>query len=423
MKVTTKVVLAALIALQIGCSGMGKTELPALSAEAQERFSGVSKDGALESADNKLKAAYEQEMSYFAPRSLKSAEKALGKARKLAGDKKSKDTAVFSQILAMEAALVKAENTKVAVLRELADVFALQDDLDSIHSKAYDKRRYAGLMSDIDDLIEYIEEGNSDKARSKLPKLTQKMLQFEVDTIVYNALNLAKIALADARDVDADDLAVKSYEKAEALYESAETFIRENSKQTQAVQRRGANALLEAKHAIYVAKMVKALQGIKPDKFEAIVLDEERRLDRVTQALEIDPIHDRSVTDQAQALADAVVRLKDRAREIESTLNKLSAEQRSESESVRETQQTAPESAAVESVNTQALAMDVIPEAVLDSHDNATTAVTDDMAATTEQAGTEVNASVVEQAPVTNNDSSAENPDASVPGTDVVVGE
>ncbi len=361
MRLIGKLALVAALAIQLGCSGMGKNELPTLSSEAQQRFSGVSIAQALETADSKLQNAYKQEMGYFAPQSLKKAERALAEAIKRAGSKEPNDVLVFTQVLAMEAALLKAETTKVMVLRELAEAFALKDDLDLVNAQAYDKRRYNGFVSDIKDLIEYIEDGKNDKARSKLPELTQALIQFEIDTIVYNTLNPAKASLADAKDADADKLAVKSFEKASALYETAEAFIRANAKQADAVQQRGLNALLEAKHAIFVARMVNSLQGIKPDKFENIVLDEERRLGRVAQALGLGPIYDRSVSDQALVLADAVIELKDRLREMEGKLKSLKAEAELSSEATHGVQQPLVESEIAENkddVTTTPVAVD-----------------------------------------------------------------
>ncbi len=309
-KLSTVVLVAALVS-QLGCmsSAIKEAELPPLSPEVQSRFAKLPPAAVIADAEAQIKAAYIAQLDFYSPQYLKRAEEALKAAKKEARSQKPGQRGELVYILALEAALARAAETKSAVLAQMSDVFKLREALDRVDAGHYKKRTYDKLMSRIQELISHIEAQRSDKFAAKLPVLIEDMTEFETHTIVHNALYPAALALEEAEDVDADDYAPRSFAKAELTYERAEKRIRANPHDASTVTRLGNEALVEARHAFYVSRAVAALQEVKRDKLERIVLDEEQRLGQIATVLSINPIYDRSLPDQALALVEAVADL------------------------------------------------------------------------------------------------------------------
>ncbi len=303
--------LVAALASQFGClsSTIKEVEIAPLSAEAQARFADLSPQAAISEGEERIKAAYIAELDLYSPQYLKRAEELLQAARQAHAKRDIGKEAVFVQILALERALERAEATKTAVLRQMAEVFELRRALDRIDAEHYKQRLYNKLMERIRLLISHIEAERDDKFRDNLPELVEDMRAFETDTIVHNALNTAALALEEADGVDADEYAPDSFAKAKLTYTRAEKRIRANPHDSETVQRLGRDALVEARHAFYVAKAVVVLQEVRKDEMERIVLAEESRLGRIAEVLSVRQIHDRSLDDQAAALVAAVTAL------------------------------------------------------------------------------------------------------------------
>ncbi len=304
------VMLLAVVVAQLGCmaSTIKEVELPALSADAQARFATLSPEEAIADAEEKIRGAYVAEIDLYSPQYLKRAETALSQAKR-AQRKRVDNKAVFIQILALERALAQALVIKNTVRHRMAEVFKLRNALDHADAEHYKKRIYDNLIDRMEELVSYIETEQQKRFEAKLPILVEDMRAFEVDTIVHNSLNAAALALDEGEEIGADKYAPKSFSKARLVYQRAENLIRADPHEVEIVRRLGREALVEAKHAFYVAKAVMVLQEVKRDAMERVVLEEERRLGQIAEVLSLRHLHDRSLDDQAAALAAAVTTL------------------------------------------------------------------------------------------------------------------
>ena len=311
MKLVTVGILAVAILAQLGCSrqALVQTSMPPLSAEARARFAALSPAEAIQEAETKINSALQARLDFYSPQHFREAYGALTRARQLSADRQAPREAVFSQIVSMESALRRAEANRQKVESEMVEVFKLQQALDHANASQFKEHIYNKLMHRVEALISYIEAGNEGQFQADLPDLIAEMSAFETDTIVYNALNAAALALQEAEQVDAPEYAPKSFNKARYVYERAEKQIRAQPHNSKNVSRLGRAALVEAKHAFYVSQEVKALQEIKKDRMEQIVLEEEARLRQIAEILSIKQLHDRPVDDQASVLATTVYKL------------------------------------------------------------------------------------------------------------------
>ncbi|MFC1750131.1 hypothetical protein ACFL2V_15125 [Pseudomonadota bacterium] len=299
-------VIFLLITLQTGCSTSLVKEGAVLSAATQARFADISPEDAVKTAEQNLNAAFDNEIAYYAPANTRKAQDALKEAQHLLEEKKASKDQIIQLVTIVEEAITAGSTNKAIVIDVLADSLSMKESLDDISAAEFSRRKYNKLANRLSGLISLIEKGDQEAALAKQPPLLEDMGKFEIEAIIHNALNPAYLALEDADDHNADDLAEVSFEKAEALYEHAKEFIHNNPRDKENVDRLAKESLVEALHAKYVAITVKILQKIPRDEMEPIVLAEESRLGYITKALEHSDIHDRALNDQALTLAKSV---------------------------------------------------------------------------------------------------------------------
>ncbi len=304
--------MAAVVLLMAACSGAGlkEADLPPLDAEAEARFAATTPAEAVAALEKRMEAVEEVRLGDYAPAHMGRARQALEGARRALDDGKAR--VVFEWVVVAEKALDDAETTRKEVEQRLSGFFEMKAALIRARADRYRLHRFRKLMDRGSELIAMVEAGRAEEVKKRLPPLLADMTAFETDTIVHYALDPAAQALEEARQVEAAELAPHSYDKARLTYQRAEREIRANPHASEHVGRIADEALREARHAFFVARRVAQLEAMKRDHLEQIVLEEERRLGRVARALELGPIHDRSLDDQARTLVTTARQLKNR---------------------------------------------------------------------------------------------------------------
>ncbi|MDH4099286.1 MAG: hypothetical protein OEV28_01770 [Nitrospirota bacterium] len=305
---------AILLASQVACVSIPypipylTPELTGVTPEMSERFAGISLEQAVADAEAKVAKAYENELNFYSPRNLGTAEDALTYVRKQMQEKPQRDTFLV-RILLIESSIGKGYAVKSAVKNQLAEVFSMRAALEEAKAPMYDKGRYDDVVGEIKDLIDYIERDRAERARGEIPALVAKMKTFETEAIKHHALNPAKLILSKASSQNAEEYAPRTLQEARTIYAQAEAYIMSNPHDKESVARLGSESLFAARHALYVAEAARDIQNMGTRASEDIVLDAERRLKRIAEALNHPDVRDRSLHDQTMALAGAAGQL------------------------------------------------------------------------------------------------------------------
>ena len=137
-----------------------------------------------------------------------------------------------------------------------------------------------GYVDDVVDLVKEIEAGKMNEAMQGQAELLKDMLELEIEIVTDKNLTPVEVMLEKAEDADAEDLAEKTFEKAENELESAKKFIQANYRNNEQVKATSTLAMRSAKHAYHVAQEVEALKSLKPEAAEEKVLYIESLLER-----------------------------------------------------------------------------------------------------------------------------------------------
>lgn len=204
-------------------------------------------------------------------------------------------------------------------------------------------------VEDVMDLIKDIEAGKMNEAMQGQAALLKEMLELEIEIVTDKNLTPVEAMLEKAEDVDADELAEKTFEKAEQELESAKKFIQANYRNNDQVRKTSALAMRAAKHAFHVAKEVETLKELKPEAAEEKVLYMESLLERVNKKFNQGVVIGHSLYDQAGILAKRVDALLD----DKAALNREVAQLRRENSNEVEVTEL-PAQAPVEAVSLEA---------------------------------------------------------------------
>jgi outer membrane protein OmpA-like peptidoglycan-associated protein len=133
-----------------------------------------------------------------------------------------------------------------------------------------------------------LEKGNLNNAKKRSAEAEKIYRQAELEAIKTNYLAEAKRFLKEAENVNAPDLAPRTYKKAQGLVKDAERELNENRYDTDVARVLARQAKREARHAIYLAVTIKKLKQ-NDQTWEDLILVSERPLVRISATLDIIP--------------------------------------------------------------------------------------------------------------------------------------
>ncbi len=254
-----------------------------------------------ETASMAIAKANKEEFNFFAPLHLQQASDSLKQGQKKIQIKKTqaegvKDCFKVNQLIE-NGMLIKAK-----VESSLSDALAELDMLKKIDEEKKFTGDIQDYVDDVIDLVKEIEEGKMNRAMQGQAELLKEMQELEINIVLNKNLRPVEAMIERADDADAEELAKKTFEKAEAELKSARKFIRVYYRNSEQVEKVSAIAMRKARHAYYVAKEVETLTELKPKAAEEKVLYIESLLERINKKFNKDEVTGYSLYEQTSII-------------------------------------------------------------------------------------------------------------------------
>ena len=263
-----------------------------------------------ETASMAVARGNKQELHFYAPLHLEQASDALEDGQENIKSKETLAEGVQQCIkvnklvdngIAMKAKVITSLSDSLAELKMLKKVDAAKNFSDDIQD----------FSDDIVDLVKEIEGGQMNDAMQGQAELMKDMLELEIEIVTDKNLAPVEAMIEKAEDVDADDLAEKTFEKAENELDSAKKFIRAHYRDDAQVEKTAALAMRSAKHAYHVAKEVETLIGLKAEAAEEKVLYIESLFERINKKFNQQVVIGNSLYEQSTIVGQRVDSLVD----------------------------------------------------------------------------------------------------------------
>ncbi|MCW8854818.1 MAG: hypothetical protein OQK72_08975 [Gammaproteobacteria bacterium] len=255
-----------------------------------------------ETASLAIAKADKEDLHFYAPLHLEQASDNLQEGQEKIKVKETQAQGV-AQCFKVKKLIENGVATKAKVKTSLKDSLAELNMLKKVDDEKKFTDDIQDHIEDVMDLVKEIEAGKMNEAMQGQAELLKEMLELEIEIVTDKNLTPVEAMLEKAEDVDADDLAEKTFEKAEAELESAKKFIRANYRNNEQVKNTSALAMRSAKHAFYVAKEVETLKELKPEAAEEKVLYIESLLERVNKKFNQEVVIGHSLYEQSTIIS------------------------------------------------------------------------------------------------------------------------
>jgi len=306
--------------LVTGCLGRGENGERDLRKNLQEAVATETRHAGeiIESLQEKLEQAYDDELNVYAPAHIIAAESALTKGRTFYSgrqEEKAVTEGLFAEVMLVEAYAVKNNARRV-----LAHVFELKQHLDELGTRRIFPERHEVVVKGIRGAAEAIEKGDMKKALNDESRLLTLMRVLEIDVVTFVRLDKAEEALALAREIGAEQKAPKSWKAAEGAMARAHLYIEKNPGDEVGTVSRGEAATQAVLQALFVTREVVAINDLaEKELWEEIVLGFEGHLNQIGLALGADDVRAMALRDRAAGLAGVAGQLKRAVEDFEKT--------------------------------------------------------------------------------------------------------
>lgn len=234
--------------------------------------------------DAALAAANEAQANVLAPKNYgeaaslyRSAEEKLRRGRSIDSIKKDLEEAA--------AALRKAVDATRLANVTLSGAIQARNDAVAANAAQFAMTQWRDAEERFAAAATRLEDGNVKSARSRADDATRLYRAAELTAIKANYLDETRRLIAEAKDDRVERYAPKTLARAESLLAQAEKALNENRYDTDEPRSLAREAKYEAKHAIYLASILKPVRD-RDVSLEDFALDNERPIARVAGTLD-----------------------------------------------------------------------------------------------------------------------------------------
>ncbi|WP_156499731.1 hypothetical protein, partial [Oleiphilus sp. HI0061] len=314
LSISKKIILASSLTVLLSACASNQV---AISESVQQKSaqaasqSTFTPEQAIDEAEEKLLVAKKKGVEFFSPLHLRQAEESIALAREYltAPPSDIKNASLMSAIAAQKY-IENAYENKKKVEGNLRESLKNLDILESLNAPALVPDQYQDVMESLNDIIQEIEQGNVADAKKSEVDLLEDMADTEISTLKVTHLNEAVSFFERASDIDADEYAELSYEKAEAKLEASTSFIEKNYRDREGVKAAGIDALLATKKAYFVAIEAERTVKMKPEEAEKHVLKVMELLNNIHLATSGQDIEPEKLFNQSEVIIDLIKELK-----------------------------------------------------------------------------------------------------------------
>ena len=306
----------AIIGGLTGCAGSGVIDDAAIAQEAAQkaRKEKLTPQEAIANSTDKLSKARQDDMEFFAPTFIELAKSKLSEARKLSENIKLPSDAqkVVSTAYAMDKIIDQAYQHRANVEKTLAKSLEHKQVLESLGTPKELPEEYQKGLEMQKKLIIALENKDEEAATKGEKELIQYFSVIEATTLKKQYLTKAIVTLEKAKEIDADDLAEKTYAKAEKAIVNARAFIDKNFRDREGVKAICVTAHNRAQHALSVAKDSAKALGLKAPASEAYVLYLESLLEKINGG-EIKNLNNKTLSEQTDAIVEMLNKYREKS--------------------------------------------------------------------------------------------------------------
>jgi hypothetical protein len=274
------------------------------SAQEQAKNLGLSAQDVLVETRDLQVLAQREDLYFYSPTYIAQAEEEIRSAESAFKDKQDIQKIITHALTGQKLLKRGLENKKIALsqLKLSLDGLAL---LEKLKAPTLFPSDYSDIQSDIRNLVILIEQGNATQAIKDQTSVLNDIIEIEINVLKKAYLGQVEKALEKAIDVDAEDFAPVSMEKANSAVEKLSLFIEQNRKQLKDIDIKTQKAIHLAQHAKHVAITVEPLLKLKIKEAEQHVLFIEKLIARIGKALDQQDVTHLPLDNQSIALAQA----------------------------------------------------------------------------------------------------------------------
>ena len=278
-----------------------------VSEEQRAKYDALSVTDAIYALEQRVTEAKKTNMPFFAPNYFIEAAEILSAARKASAEKPKNQ--LIGDVAKGEALLDKGDAMMAVVQNHFAQEIELKALLDESNAGEIYPREYEKLIGELSSLIEKVELEKADKIDQNQAELIKAMQALDIQTVQYTALHASDLINAETKNKSGEKLVPVTFAVALEAYKYAENHIAQAPHNKASVQRAGEEALFAARHARHISQQVLSLQNQFKVSVEAIVLQQEKHLLEISNALGHPDLRDQPIDQQAAALVTAAGQL------------------------------------------------------------------------------------------------------------------
>lgn len=216
--------------------------------------------------------------------------------------------------------------TKLVALKVVADdVLAEANDqmeyLEKLEAKAAYSTKYRQVYMAYTNLFKYVANDKVDQARVAQDKFLEQAKGLEVLVVTKKYVAPLKETLKKHRTNRLNITAPLTYKKAQTEIEKTELTVKSDSRDFDAIEKSVEVAKFELEHTVSVSSEDSRLSAVKNSKFESVVLNYEKSLLQLSEAVNGQDYRNKPLADQASAILVSLKATKDDESSASKTLS------------------------------------------------------------------------------------------------------
>jgi len=275
------------------------------------KYRDIPVDKAYADAQREFNKARETALHFFSPNNYRTARSAMRRARANMRDPEKK-TDVLRSLYKMENALNDGFEVKAIVEREMPELIEMRIIIDNLNAKRAFPTEYRSRNTSMVMLIERIEQNkeslfqDSDK-KADFVKDKNNMLadlrEFQLRVVKSQYLRRGEGVFAEAEKYDAKNNAPKTYSETIKAADDAIAYIEKNLQDVDGIKSIAEQFEFAAFRLLHVTRGVNAILQIEQNKHEEFVLRDEQKFEKISKALKLGDIRNKSQSAQATIIA------------------------------------------------------------------------------------------------------------------------
>jgi outer membrane protein OmpA-like peptidoglycan-associated protein len=285
--------MALAVSVLVGCSAQPKLTQDQIMSQYPQ----------VQSLASELKQARLKDSELLAPQSYEKANKSLTTAMDAA---QSGDAEKAKKAASEGMGMIKQLNIDTEKSRDMmTDVLQARDRAYAAGAATLQKEKIADLDSELKKATTLVEKGDVEKAKQLRAELLSGYKKVELDTLKQGTVELAKSAIANAKEEGAEKLAPATFARAQEQMTLAETILDADRSQTTKAEVHAKSAKLLAEQSASIAETIKDFDR-RDYSMEDIVLWHQQQLEVINEPLGIDLPFNQSSDKAAVSLKNAI---------------------------------------------------------------------------------------------------------------------